>query len=182
MEGSVLHNGFGAFRSRIESPALAAIADHWAQARGDGSMPGWSDLRPAALAPHLTRIWSFKYDRTSGQFTARLAGNRIMLGFNNSFRGTPLRDLHPAHVFEKVQSNMTRLVQGPCFYRGTGRLFRIGDYVAEGERIALPLATDGKQCDEAIGAADYGAPPLAYHQKPVELLHDVEEWFSLSGR
>jgi len=182
MECSVAQNSFAAFRSRIESPALAAIADHWAQARGDNRMPSWSDLRPSALAPYLTRIWSFKYDRATGEFTARLAGNRIMLGFGNSFRGTPLRDLHPPHVFEKVQANMTRFVQGPYFYRGAGRLFRIGDHVTKGERIVLPLAVDGQCCDEALGAADYPTPPLTHYNQQVEILHEIEEWFSLADK
>jgi hypothetical protein len=182
MQTPVTGNSFISFRDRIESPALQAIADHWNDVRGSAGMPSWGDIRPSAIAPHLTRIWSFKYDHATGAFTARLAGNRIMLGFGNSFRGTPLRDLHPPHVFEKVQANLTRLVLGPYFYRGAGRLFRIGDHVAEGERIVLPLASDGKHCDEAIGAAEYAIPPLTARQKPVELLHDVEEWFSLSDK
>ena len=139
-------------------------------------------LRIVPPGPEAELALRLRYRVFAEEMGARLAGNRIMLGFGNSFRGTPLRDLHPPHVFEKVQANLTRLVLGPYFYRGAGRLFRIGDHVAEGERIVLPLASDGKHCDEAIGAAEYAIPPLTARQKPVELLHDVEEWFSLSDK
>jgi hypothetical protein len=84
-------------------------------------------------------------------------------------------------VFEKVQANMTRLVLEPCLYRGCGRLFRLGDHVTEGERIALPLSADGEHCDGALGASDFAALPPAVPRKPVELIHDVEQWFSLAA-
>src|SRR4051812_5089065 len=118
----VATGSFSAFRAMIESPALQAVADHWGEVRGGGKIPSWSDLRPSCIAPHLTRVWSFKYDRATSEFTARLAGNRITLGFGVSFRGTPLRDIHPPHVFEQVQARLTRLVDEPCLYRGSGKL------------------------------------------------------------
>src|SRR3954465_15671950 len=102
--------GFAAFRSRITSPALLAIADHWQEARGDALMPSWSQIRPSSIAPHLTQVWSFRYDRDADEFTARLAGNRIMAGFSKSFRGTPLKELHPAGTLDSIHAVMRRLV------------------------------------------------------------------------
>src|SRR4051812_6901763 len=133
--------GFAAFRSRITSPALLAIADHWQEARGGALMPSWSQIRPSSIAAHLTQVWCFKYDRDADEFTARLAGNRIMAGFGKSFRGTPLKELHASPVLEKVHATLLRLVLEPCIYRSTGKLFRQGNHVSEGERIILPLAT-----------------------------------------
>src|SRR3954465_4379193 len=37
---------FGAFRNRIKSPALRALADDWNEARGARKMPCWSDINP----------------------------------------------------------------------------------------------------------------------------------------
>lgn len=179
MPSALLTGGFDAFRSNIRSPALQAIADHWQQARGTRRMPSWSDLRPSSIAPHLTRVWSFKYDRVTGAFTSRLAGNQITFGFGVSFRGTPLQEIHPPQIFEEVQERLTRLVLGPCVYRTFGELFRQGDHVTCGERIVLPLATDWENGDGALGASDYPMPPQAVQRRKVELIHDFEEWFSL---
>ncbi len=181
MNCAVSLSGFEAFRSKLKSASLLSIADHWQEARGTSRMPRWSDLRPAAFAAHLTRIWSYRYDRATGEFSGRLAGNRVIASFGVSFRGTPLREVHPPHIFDKVQASMTRLVLGPCLYRGTGQLFRQGDHVTMGERIALPLAEDGEHADGILGVSDYPLPPIALLQRPAELILDREEWFSLAG-
>lgn len=166
---------FTLFRSRIVSPALRAIADHWLAARGDKRMPSWSDLSPSAMAPHLTKIWSFKYDRAADEFYARLAGNRIMVGFGRSFRGTALKDLHRLDIYERCHANQKRIVTEPAAYRGTGKLFKAGDQIVSGERIVLPLASDGCQGDGTLGATEYDYKVLG--PIPVEIIHDGEEWY-----
>jgi hypothetical protein len=170
---------FGLFRRRIVSPALRAIADHWLAAKGDKRLPSWSDLSPSAMAPHFTKIWSFKYDRVADEFYARLAGNRIMVGFGQSFRGTPLKDLHRPDIYEKCHANQKRLVTEPAVYRGTGQLFKAGDQIVSGERVALPLASDGYHGDGTLGAAEYDYKVLGPLQ--IELIHDREEWYRCDG-
>lgn len=160
----------------IASPALQAVAEHWERARSNKPMPAWSDLSPSNLAPYLKLLWSFKYDRETGEFTARLAGNRVMLGFGRSFRGTPLRELHPAHVFVLAQADMTRAVSEPAIYRCSGKLFKIGDQIVEGERIVFPLASDGYTGDGVLGASDFNGPLAT---GAVELLRDKVVWFTI---
>jgi hypothetical protein len=168
---------FGTFISRIESPALLAIAQHWNEVRANGRIPGWADLEPSAIAPHLTRLWSFKYDRQSSEFTARLAGNRIMVATGHSFRGTTLKDLHPPHIYEKSHAEFTRIVTMPAIYRCRGPLFRAGGNTVEGERIVLPLAEDGEHGDGLLGASEYQVPPVT--GIPFELISENAEWYSL---
>lgn len=168
---------FDAFIARIESPALLAIARHWHEARATAHMPGWSDLEPSAISPHLTQLWSFKYDSQSGDFVARLAGNRIMLATGHSFRGTTLKDLHPPHLYEKLHAELTRIVAGPAVYRCRGPLFRAGGRTIEGERIILPLAEDGTHGDGLLGASEYPVPPVT--GVPFELISENVEWYSL---
>jgi hypothetical protein len=117
---------FSLFCNRIASPSLRAIADHWLVARGDKRLPSWSDINPSAMAPHFTKISAFNYDRARDEFFARLAGNRIMLAFGKSFRGTPLKDLHPTDIYEKCHANQKRIVTEPAAYRGSGKLFKAG--------------------------------------------------------
>ena len=139
-------------------------------------MPAWSDLSPSGLAPHFKRLWAFKYDRAAGEFTARLAGTRAMVGFGKSFRGTPLRDLHPPHILELAQAHMTKVVSEGAAYYCSGKLFRAGSQEIEGERIMLPLASDGRRADGILGATDFPSRPM---EGPVELLLGQIEWFSI---
>ncbi len=169
-------DGFSGFRNRIVSPALQAIADHWQQVRADRVMPAWSDLSPTHLGPHLKLLWSFRYDRDTKDFTARLAGDRVMRCFGQSFRGTPLKDLHPPHVYEQARTHMTRVVSEPAFAHCSGNLFKIGCQFIEGERLMFPLASDGRIGDSVLGASDFKYRPASGE---VELLHDKMEWFAI---
>jgi len=99
-----------------------------------------------------------------------------MARFGKSFRGTPLRDLHPPAVFEQTQSHMTRIVSEPALMRCTGKLFRIGDHAVEGERIVLPLASDGVHGDGVLGAADFRHFP---GPGSIVILFDQLEWFAV---
>jgi hypothetical protein len=173
---TTVSGGFSEFKGRISSPALQAIAEHWQLVRADKTMPAWSDLSPSALSSHLKRLWAFNYDRATGDFTARLAGTRVMMGFGQSFRGTPLKDLHPPHVFQRCHANLTKAVSGPAIYWCGGHLFKVGNQVIKGERIVLPLASDGRHGDGVLGASDFQYPATT---GPVELIHDQIEWFSI---
>jgi hypothetical protein len=174
--GEIADSGFLEFKQRIASAALLAIVDHWRQARRTRPMPAWSELSPSGLAPHFKRLWAYRYDRGADEFTARLAGNRAMVGFGKSFRGTPLKDIHPPHIFELAQAHMLKVVTGPMAYYCSGKLFRVGSEVVEGERIMLPLASDGHNGDGLLGATDFTPRLLA---GPVELLVGQIEWFPL---
>jgi hypothetical protein len=165
---------FGALVSRIKSPALLALASHWRDVRANRRMPGWSDLVPSALAPHLHKLWAFKYDRQSGEFAARLAGTSVMLASGRSFRGTPLKEIHPPHIFKRAHANLTRIVTEPAAYRCAGPLFRIGDKLVEGERVVLPLAANGELADGVVAASDFKMPKVT---GAIEILADKVEWF-----
>jgi hypothetical protein len=165
---------FEHFTKSIASPGLRAVVSHWEAVRSAGQMPSWEHLRPSQLSAHLSFIWAFKYDRNTGQFTGRLAGNRITQGFGKNFRGLPLQDLHPPDVFPRVLRTMTRIVAEPAAFRSAGPLFKHEDRIFEGERIILPLAGDGVHGDGVLGASDY----VYQHPVPgrIELLSGIEEW------
>ena len=52
-----------------------------------------------------------------------------------------------------------------------------GGQIVSGERIALPLASDGRHGDGTLGAAEYDFKVLG--QLQIELIHDEEEWYPL---
>jgi len=167
---------FPAFRARIVSPSLQAVADYWQLLRGTEAMPAWADLSPSHLAPHLKLMWFFNYNSTTGEFAARLASNRAMRGFHKSFRGTPLKELHPPHIYQLSQAHMTKLVSDPAAYYCSGHLFKVGSQAFEGERIMLPLGSDRLRGDGVLGATDF---PMRPADGEVELLVGQIEWFAL---
>lgn len=170
--------GFDQFLGNIRSPALRAVAEQWQAARGNRQIPDWDDLKLENLSGQLGRIWAFDYDPKAGSFTGRLAGSNIMLGFGKNFLGTPLRALHPDHVFEVAHANFLQIVTGPACCLWSGKLFRTGEKVVEGERLILPMGTDGKTVG-LLGASDYQNYPLASTPQQAELLHDAVDWLRL---
>src|SRR5690349_19775003 len=53
---------FEQFQRAIVSPALKNVAAHWNAVRGPRFMPAWPDIKPAAIAPQLPIVWSYRYD------------------------------------------------------------------------------------------------------------------------
>ena len=158
---------------------LRAIADHWHEVRGGRPMPSWSQIRPSSIAPYLTWIWSFRYDRDKDEFTARLAGNHITMGFGKNFRGTRLEDIHRPPALGRVETGLRRLLLTPSLYRSTGKLFRQGDHTEEGERIALPLAADGIHGDGVLAhrtMAPYRHPSRASPSRCCKISRNGSPW------
>lgn len=168
---------FEAFLSSITSAQLKAVALHWNAARGNRLMPSWDALRPAAMAKQLPIIWSYKFDRGTGEFTGRLAGDRITEVFGKSLRGTRLQDFHPPEASPWVTAMLLRVVSEPALQLSSGRVFKQMDRVGTGQRIILPLAADGKTADGILGATEYNSRISA--NLPIEAATDVEEWFPL---
>jgi hypothetical protein len=169
---------FEKFETAIVSSALRAVARHWNAARGVRRIPGWTDLRPSAIAPHLPIVWSYKYDRAGDIFTGRLAGERISSIFGKNFRGIPMAEAYPSDEYPALFARSKRVVTEPAFMRGSGLVFRHLDRYGTGERIIMPLAEDGKYVDGILGATEYSmnATPPAWDNLATG---ELEEWYAL---
>lgn len=168
---------FERLQKEITSPALKAIVAHWHQARGANPMPKWSQLRPSSMARQLNIVWAYKFDNGSREFIGRLAGNRITEGFGKNFRGTRLKDLHPADQLPRIYEHMLRVVETPAIYKCSGTLFRKGAVRGVGERVALPLGNG--VVDGLLGASDYELVPDAGASDTVELLGENINWIPI---
>ena len=166
---------FTAFDKTIKSPELKRVARHWNEVCGSREMPGWTDLKPAQIAAQLPITWSYKYDRTTGVFTGRLAGDKIAQVWEKSFRGLPIAELYPKEVLPIVIACFIHVVSEPALYVCEGTLFSHRDHHAYGERIIMPLADDGIHADGLLGATKYNT--LGCLLDPSIPLN--ESWFSL---
>jgi hypothetical protein len=164
---------FDAFAQAITSPVLRTVAHHWAAARSGNPLPAWEALRLGELGASVSLIWIYHYDRATGRFTGKLAGDRITKGLGKNLRGLPLDDAHSAQDYLWVHRYLTRVVMEGVGYRSAGRLFRQAGRTIEGERIALPLASDGWLADAVMGASEYRHPHL---EGPFEIITENEVW------
>lgn len=139
-------------------------------------MPSWTDLSTSALAPYEKFLWGFAYDRETGVFTGQLAGSRYGKWIDANYYGGKLKDFHPRTSYEEAQELLTRIVMTPLAGRSSGRLFTVSDLPVTGERIILPMATDGRTADAILGASDYVPPPLL---GPFVMAYENCEWYRI---
>jgi hypothetical protein len=171
-------NAFESFVTDMESPALRAIANHWNDVRGDRAMPSWDDLSSSALAMHFELLWGYQFDRQRREFTGKLAGTHIRQWLGPKFCRAKLKDIHPPHVVTEAHAFLAKVVTTPGIGLCSGRLFTIGSHTVTGERLALPLATDGISADGILGVSDYVYPSVS---GPVALIHENIEWCAIGG-
>ncbi len=141
--------------SGVSDDALRAVAIHWNEARGQRRMPGWPDIRPGAIVRQLPIVWSWKYDRETGAFVGRLAGEEIVEAFGESLRGKTAEEFFRNRGGETIIARHRQVVLAPCYFHGTGAVFAHAGRIVVGERIILPLAADGENADGILGATVY---------------------------
>ena len=166
---------FSAFEQGIESKSLRVVARHWEQVRGARAMPGWNDLRLPDIEKLIPITWFYTYDRAADRFTGRQAGVNIEQIFGKTFTGTPMEELYPSLDYPRLFMRARRLVCTPEFYRGAGMVFDHLDHSGQGERIMLPLASDGVHGDGLMGATVY----QFFLGERIEKVPESEAWFSL---
>jgi hypothetical protein len=158
------------FRASITDPALIAVANHWSEARSGRLMPAWRDIDPASIKEHLPKIWAWRWDPALGTFIGRLAGEEItaLLGKNN--RGKRLDECFGVDAHDVLYARFKRVTDEPALMHSYGRVYAIDGRDGPGERIVLPLATDGKHGDGIIGATAYrlGARPTTSDRTAVD--------------
>jgi hypothetical protein len=163
----------------IKSPSLKVVAQHWLNARDGKSMASWNDLRPKAIARQLPLVWSLKYDSATQEFTGRLAGDRIARLIGKNFRGLPLEQAQTPAAFGAMRPLLIRVVTNPAIYLGNGNIFRHENAFLAGERLLLPLATNGTDADGLLGATEYDQDEAL--QMSVQPAVDASFWFDLDG-
>jgi hypothetical protein len=166
---------FSALENSIASPAIRAVAAHWNAARASRLMPSWSDIRPSAIPRHLPIVWSYRYDPASDEFVGRLAGEQIVRFFSHGIRGMPLAAIHSKENFPWVFGLFKKVTTSPALYRSEGCIFKHINRVGMGERIMLPLASDGEKADGIFGATEYRLTSDMCETTHTPLAN--EEWF-----
>jgi hypothetical protein len=143
------------FCASITDPALVAVAEHWRAARSGRCMPAWRDIDPASIRKQLPIVWSWRWDAALATFIGRLAGEEIIAVLGTNTHGKRLDEVFRPDACAAVELRYRRVMEEPALMHSRGKVFLMSGGVGEGERIVLPLATDGVQGDGVIGATVY---------------------------
>jgi len=136
----------------IKSPALRLLLQHYLEVRGDKRMPSRRDLDAARLGPVLPIIWVNQYEADADTFRYRLAGEEVNEIFGVSVAGKLLSDFVGPDRFTPVNNNFLKVIGEESALLATGPIYSCTDRIAMGERLALPLSSDGQNADGIIGA------------------------------
>jgi hypothetical protein len=170
---------FSEFESWITEPGLKQVATHWHEVCRGRAMPSWSDLNPARMAANLSNVWSFRYDAAADEFYGRLVGESIARHIGKDFRGLKLAESYPADAVGWVRRIFKRVVGEPALYGHHGVMYRQLERSGSGERIILPLSSDGRTADGLLGATMFENVRNA----PLTLMppsESSERWFSIT--
>ena len=166
------------FEDSIISPRLRVVARHWTKARGTRRIAAWTDIDPFEISEQLPIVFSYSYDAQRDEFFGRLAGNAIAGLSPSAFKGAPLSEIRPADQYPRAVERAMRVVKETALYRGTGLIYVTESKKMLGEKIVLPLASNGITPDGIFGATDYQAFSH-YHPAAKETMTEVESWFAL---
>jgi len=136
----------------IKSPALRLLLRHYLEVRGERRMPSRRDLDAARLGPVLSMIWVNEYEPAAGTFRYRLAGEAVNEIFGVSVAGKLLSDFVGPDRFKAVNGNFLKVIGDEVALLASGPIYACTDRIAMGQRLALPLSSDGVRADGILGA------------------------------
>jgi hypothetical protein len=138
----------------IKSQRLRRLLDHYLDVRGDRAMPSRRDIDATRLGPVLSIIWINEYEADAGTFRYRLAGEGVNNIFGTSVSGRLLSDFIAPGRFEVTNESFLKVIREASALVANGPVYRCTDRIAIGERLALPLSSDGVTADSIIGATE----------------------------
>jgi hypothetical protein len=136
----------------IKSQRLRTLLAHYLAVRGDRRMPARRDIDALQLGPVLPIIWISDYEPAAGTFRYRLAGEEVNEIWGMSVAGSLLSDFVAPERFEVTNEAFLKILHDEAALLASGPVYRCLDRIALGERLALPLSSDGVIADGIIGA------------------------------
>jgi hypothetical protein len=114
-------------------------------------MPSRRDIDALCLGPILPHIWLCDYEAERNTFRYRLAGEEVNAAFGCRLAGCLLSDVVLSERFETVNRIFLRVMQEKLALHAEGPIYRCTDRVNLGERLVLPLSSDGETADGLVG-------------------------------
>lgn len=163
--------------ARLRDPRLAEFVACWDQARGDRSVPRWRDIDPAQMKRVLANIWAWQYERDTDTWIGKLAGEEIIFVLGRGFRGAKAHEYFAGRQSDLLIARHNRIIQGNIGLVNTGRVFWHAGSFAIGQRVVLPVATQGEAADTVLGVTFYSFAAPVVREIQAEPSADEEAEF-----
>jgi hypothetical protein len=134
---------------------LTALWQHWLAVRGGKAMPARRGIDPAHIPTLLPFLFVYDYHPDTSRFFCRLAGEEIFAAAGIHGAKKFIEELFQSPTLERVRERYRRVVLTPSVIHTRGLLRVASGYRIPGERLVLPLASDGVTPDGLIGATIY---------------------------
>lgn len=121
-------------------------------------MPARTDIDPVALDAALPILWLCDYEADTERFRCRLAGEKISELHGGPIAGRYVDEILQGDRTSEMMGRYRRVVGEPAIGHAAGRVYLHKDGRLVGERILLPLATDGEKADGVLGATSFRWP------------------------
>jgi hypothetical protein len=165
--------------THLKDQRLIAFAQAWNTARGAAEVPRWRDLDIAGFVPCLPWVWAWEYDRHNDVFRGKLAGEEILSLLGRRLKGALAHEYYRGSHRTMRLDRLRRVFLERVGLVSSGPVFWFADSQAEGERIALPIATHGDAADTVVGVTLYRFPDSRPAVRGAEARHDDPRFFTL---
>lgn len=149
----------------------------WDAARGADLVPRWKELDIGLMASSAPWIWAWEYDRGSGVFRGKLAGEEIINVLGRGFRGALGHEYFADRGAGIILARYRQIILDRVGLSASGRVFAHAGSSAVGQTLILPVATRSQQADTVLGVTVYQFPPPAIGR--VKVIAGTEEFFTL---
>jgi hypothetical protein len=136
----------------IRSQRLRTLLEHYLEVRGARRMPSRRDIDALRLGPVLPIIWISEYEPAAGTFRYRLAGEEVNQVWGRSVAGCLLSDFVQPERFKATNDAFLKVLREEAALVASGPVYRCTDRIGLGERLVLPLSSDGETADGLLGA------------------------------
>lgn len=142
--------------SELSDRRLALFLEHYLDVRGLRLMPRRKDIDALRLGPVLPYIWLSDYEKAHNTFRYRLAGEEVNAVFGARITGLLLSDMVMGERFSAVNGLFLRVLNERMALHAEGPVYRCTDRMTLGERLVLPLSSDGVTADGLVGVTVRG--------------------------
>ena len=153
--------------AHVKDSRLRRLIDYWHGLKQDRSMPARKDIDPTEIPWALAHIWICDHVPEEGSFRYRLAGEKINEIFGRNITKCLLQDITSADRFDETNRNFLSVIRQPAVLHRSGPLYLCRGRMLSGERLALPLSSDGRTADSILGAT-------VAHDDPQKLDADLD--------
>lgn len=141
--------------ARLSDPRLRLLYEHWIEIRGNRPLPARRSVDPVKIPSVLSSVFICDYERAAGRLRYSLVGEDVRTRYGCEIIGRYQDELFQGLAREALLRRIRTLMETPAISYSYGEVHGFAGRHGAGERLALPLASDGINPDSLIGAVAF---------------------------